>query len=106
MSKDRAVIAMQYRVRLIGPDGAEWEWRVTDSYFKRRMKKIEAEMLETIRKHDLSYEFGLNDHEPKFTTCSFCNATSTSTRKRHRTDCTRPRGGDNARPAPKIVPAS
>jgi hypothetical protein len=78
---------------LIGPDGAEWEWRVTDNYFTRRMKKIEAEMLETIREHDLSYEFTLADEdEYEMTRCRFCDAPSTRTHGQlHRVGCTRPR---------------
>jgi len=95
MSKQRATVALQYRVRLIGPDGAEWEWRITDNYFCRRLKKIGQEMLETIRKHDLSHEFGLRDVEdnPKFSQCKFCSVTSVGIRMRHRVWCTRPRGG-------------
>ena len=61
MTKKRATVSLQYRVKLIGPDGAEWEWRITDCYFLRRLKKIGAEMLDVIRKHDLSYEFGLSE---------------------------------------------
>ncbi len=62
--KKRAAIALQYRVKLIGPDGAEWEWRITDCYFLRRLKKIGQEMLEMIRAHDLTYEFGLKEPMP------------------------------------------
>lgn len=94
MSKKRAAVALQYRVKLIGPDGAEWEWRITDSYFDKRMAKIEEEMLVVIREHDLSYEFGITtqcDDKPKFVQCEYCKAISTSPREWHRSSCTRPR---------------
>jgi len=87
--RKRADVALQYRVMLIGPDGAEWEWRVTDNYFARRMKKIQAEMLEVIREHDLSYEFGLSKPDVEFFQCESCGATSVGERKRHKTTCDR-----------------
>lgn len=92
--RKRATIAMQYRIRLIGPDGAEWEWRITDSYFFRRLAKIGKEMLKIIRKHDLSYEFGLTDHEPKFWQCKWCEATSVGDKRRHKIGCPRPNKGE------------
>ena len=60
MSKQRrARNGIQYRIKLIAGDGTEWEWRIRDNSFKRRMAKIEREMLEVIREHDLTYEFKL-----------------------------------------------
>lgn len=91
----RATVALQYRIMLIGPDGAEWEWRITDSYWWRRLKKIGREMLEIVREHDLSYEFGLQEQEqPVFKKCEHCGATSVGDRERHKTNCSRPQKGD------------
>ena len=93
----RATVALQYRVRLIGPDGAEWEWRITDSYFVRRFKRVGEEMLEVIRDHDLTYEFGLEElpDELKVDECRFCGAYSVPGGvERHDRGCTRPRGED------------
>jgi hypothetical protein len=96
-SAKRASVPLQYRVMLIGPDGAEWEWRITDNYWDRRMKKISAEMLEVVREHDLSYEFGLEEKPPeeRFRTCRFCNATSPPGKNYHKVGCTRPRAGES-----------
>lgn len=55
----RALVALQYRVKLIGPDGVVWEWQIKDSYFGKRVKKMCREMLEAIREHDLASEFSL-----------------------------------------------
>jgi hypothetical protein len=98
MSKPkRASVPLQYRVMLIGPDGTEWEWRITDNYWDRRMKKISAEMLEVVREHDLSYEFGLetqcDDIPMTHRVCRFCNQASPPGRNYHVIGCTRPRDG-------------
>ena len=51
-------MGIQYTITLEAGDGAQWAWLIRDHYFKREMKKIEAEMLEEIRKHDQTYEIG------------------------------------------------
>lgn len=49
-------MGIQYTITLEAGDGTQWEWPIADHYFKREMKKIEAEMLETIREHDKTYD--------------------------------------------------
>ena len=93
MTDKRAAVPLTYRVVLVAGDGTEWQWPVMDSYFKRRMAKIEKEMLEAIREHDLSYEFSMKDKDPedRFRTCRFCGESSPPGKTYHRVGCTAPR---------------